>query len=446
IFVYEALVAAGNELLKAEDYATRHIILFSDAADSEEPGDYKTLLAEYAAAGITVSVIGLGTTADPDAALLEEIASLGKGNIMFSDDAEELPRLFTQDTMSVARNTFLTGDGTTLPGQLVPDARLMGELGSGVLPDVGGYNLSYLKPQATLAAVSRDEYAAPWSAFWYRGLGRAAAVTFEADGPFTGPIGAWDGYEDFFVTHARWLLGGETPGEVFVTAERNGLEATVTVELDREQTSPPTMPELVVVPPGSERAAPMTPDLVWTGPDTLEASFRLTEDGTYRTLVRTGNRDYTRGPTITLPYSPEFMPRLGLPTGDRVLTEVAELSGGKVRTDVLGVFADPPPSRRLTPLLPWIAVATVVLLMVEIAGRRLSLWERLPVIRDDVSDASLGGVPARRRWFELSQRARRDKTVETPAAPAPQAAPAPLREAAPTIGDVLAKAKQRAKR
>ncbi|HEX6985092.1 MAG TPA: vWA domain-containing protein, partial [Planctomycetaceae bacterium] len=171
IFVYEALVAAGNELMKADEYATRHIILFSDAADSEEPGDYKTLLADYEKAGITVSVIGLGTTSDPDAKLLEEIAALGKGNVMFTDDAEELPRLFTQDTMSVARNTFLTGEnGATLPGQLVPDARLMGELGTGTLPDVGGYNLSYLKPDATLAAVSRDDYAAPWSAFWYRGL------------------------------------------------------------------------------------------------------------------------------------------------------------------------------------------------------------------------------------------------------------------------------------
>jgi Mg-chelatase subunit ChlD len=448
IFVYEALVAAGNELLNANDYTTRHIILFSDAADSEEPGDYKKLLAEYASAGITVSVIGLGTTADPDAALLEDIASLGKGNIMFSNDAEELPRLFTQDTMSVARNTFLTGDGATIPGQLVPDARLMGELGTGILPDVGGYNLSYLKPQATLAAVSRDEYAAPWSAVWYRGLGRAAAVTFEADGPFTGPIGEWAGYEDFFVTHARWLLGGEKPGEVFVTADRNGLEATVSVELDREAAQQ-SVPELVVVPPDTERTASITPDLIWTGPTTLEARFRLAKDGTYRTLVKTSGREFTRGPAITLPYSPEFMPRLGLPTGERTLKDVAELSGGKMRTDVLGVFADPPPSRRLMPLLPWIVATTVVLLLTEIAGRRLSLWEKLPFMTDEVPDAEHGSARSRRRWFEIPQRARRRPAgVARPAAvsersvPAPGAAPA----AAPTLGDVLAKAKQRAKR
>ena len=87
IFVYEALVAAGKELMKAGNYQTRHIILFADAADSEEPGRYKALLKKYADSGITVSVIGLGTSADVDARLLEDIAKLGSGNIMFTTDA-----------------------------------------------------------------------------------------------------------------------------------------------------------------------------------------------------------------------------------------------------------------------------------------------------------------------------------------------------------------------
>lgn len=447
IYVYEALVAAGNELMKAEEYATRHIILFSDAADSEEPGDYKKLLAEYEKAGITVSVIAVGTTADPDAQLLQQVAALGKGNILFTNDAEELPQLFTQDTMSVARNTFLTGEnGEPLPGALVPDARLMGELfdekdGEGSLPDVGGYNLSYLKPDATLAAVSRDEYAAPWSAFWYRGLGRAAAVTFEADGPHTGPIGSWEGYDDFFVTHARWLLGGDAPDEAFVTARRDGLDAIVTVELDAQRAGGDAAPELVVVPPGEGREASFTPDLVWTGPDTLEARFRLDRNGTYRTLVRHRGpgRDFTRGPAVTLPYSPEFMPRLGLPDGDELLSEVANLSGGKVRTDVLSIFADPPPSRRMTPLLPWLVAAAVMLLVAEIAGRRLSLWERLAPVVDE-TPAPVRDRPAR-RWYTLPKRRRPVSVLAEEDAGPVSAAPT-----GPSLGDVLAEAKERARR
>jgi len=446
IYVYEALVAAGNELLKATDFGTRHIVLFSDAADSEEPGDYKTLLSKYEKAGITVSVIAIGTTADPDAKLLEEIAGLGKGNVLFTDDAEELPRLFTQDTMSVARNTFLTaGDGQTLPGKLVPESRLLGPLfegngGEGTLPDVGGYNLSYLKPDATLAAVSRDEYAAPWSAFWFRGLGRAAALTFEADGPHTGPIGSWERYDEFFATHARWLLGGDEADAAFVTAERKGLDATVTVELDPERAGRDAIPELVVVPPDEGRAATFSPDLVWTGPDTLEARFRLDRNGTYRTLLKTGPREPTRGPAVTLPYSPEFMPRMGLPGGDELLREIAEVTGGKLRTDVPSVFDDPPPSRRMTALLPWLVGAAAVLLVVEIAGRRLSLWEKLAPVVDEVP----GAAPTRpvRAWFEARKEARRS----VPPPRSGEAAAAKEVAHGPSLGDVLTEAKQRARR
>ena len=60
IFVYEALSAAAKMLLNAQA-GTRHIILFADAADSEQPGRYRQLLEECRKANITVSVVGLGT-------------------------------------------------------------------------------------------------------------------------------------------------------------------------------------------------------------------------------------------------------------------------------------------------------------------------------------------------------------------------------------------------
>ena len=58
-------------------------------------------------AGITVSVIGLGTERDSDAELLKDIARRGGGQCMFTNDAHELPRLFAQDTFLVSRSTFV---------------------------------------------------------------------------------------------------------------------------------------------------------------------------------------------------------------------------------------------------------------------------------------------------------------------------------------------------
>ena len=96
-------MAASQMLMKATA-GTRHIILFADAADSEQPGRYKDLLAETDKAGITVSVIGLGTERDKDADLLKDIAKRGKGRVFFSDNPNELPRLFAQDTFVVAQH------------------------------------------------------------------------------------------------------------------------------------------------------------------------------------------------------------------------------------------------------------------------------------------------------------------------------------------------------
>ena len=62
----------------------------------------------------------------------------------------------------------------------------VGELGGGEsFPAADGYNLCYLKPDATMAVASDDEYQAPWSAAWYRGLGRAAAITLTVIPPFS---------------------------------------------------------------------------------------------------------------------------------------------------------------------------------------------------------------------------------------------------------------------
>ncbi|MDK3157976.1 VWA domain-containing protein, partial [Kamptonema cortianum] len=203
IFVHEGLSKAWAELKKAKQ-GQKHIILFSDAADTEEPGQYKTLLEEMTKAGATVSVIGLGTEKDADADLLKDIAQRGNGRIFFNDNAADLPALFAQETVAVARSAFLDESTGVKPtaGWLEISARPLSWM-----PSVDGYNLSYLKPDATSALNSLDEYTAPLVAFWQRGLGRAAAVSFPLAGDHSGAVRAWAGYGDFAQTLARWLMG-----------------------------------------------------------------------------------------------------------------------------------------------------------------------------------------------------------------------------------------------
>ena len=114
IYIYEALTAAARMILPARS-GSKHIILFSDAADAEEPGDYKPLVAKCVKAGITISVVGLGTEKDCDAELLKDIARRGGGQCMFTNVAQELPRLFAQDTFLVARSAVSGRSGQRSP-------------------------------------------------------------------------------------------------------------------------------------------------------------------------------------------------------------------------------------------------------------------------------------------------------------------------------------------
>lgn len=453
IFVYTGLLAAGRELMKAEQ-TTQHIILFSDAQDSEEPGDYQNLLKKFETAGITVSVIGLGTDKDVDAAFLKDIAKRGSGNAMFTTDPKELPRLFSEDTMAVARSSFIEKDPETqsngIGGQVLPDSQLIGKIDLGSFPKIDGYNLSYLKPDATMGVISQDEYQAPWMAFWYRGLGRSAALSLEVDGKFSGQFGKWENYNDFLITHARWLLGSSSPNDIFVEVQQDGQDAVATIELDPDRPNQDSSkpPQLVIVPPGTERVEPITPEFVWLGPHTLQARFRMERNGTYRTLIKTDSKTFQRGPAIALPYSPEFVPRIDLPSGANTLTEVAEISGGEGRTDVLEVFKNPPRSARRISLIPFFLSLSIILLVVEIAGRRLSLWEQTTEKSDEQFVEKAANWLPKMSWKRKKKvRVSKPAPVQSSAPPKPEKKKEskPKEEVKPKV-DVYAQAKNRANR
>jgi len=404
IYVDVALKAATEQLqtAKKRGYSTRHVILFSDANDTEisqnrfgrdRNSAYRSLIQQVQTMrkdGVTVSVIGLGAPENRHGRLLKDIAKAGGGNVMFTEDARDLPRLFTQDAMNVVRNTFLKKDDDHpdgFTGRRRPGRFLVGELGSGPFPNVDGYNLTYLKKETKLrrveaAVISDDQYRSPWAAFWYRGLGRVAAIPFEVAGKYSGDFAEWPDAPNFLLTHVRWLLGGNDPRQVFVEIERQGQDAVVTLELDpRNPDGLQAPPKLLVIPPGAEPGKTIRPEFAWTGRHTLQARFRLDRLGIFRTQIDTGNNRSVRGPSISLPYSPEYFPRAGRPSGRETLQEIARLSQGRERADVLELLdrENLPRLPRMVSLLSWIGVMVILLLLIEIAGRRLALWERFGV-------------------------------------------------------------------
>ncbi|HWA26171.1 MAG TPA: VWA domain-containing protein [Lacunisphaera sp.] len=367
IFTYTGLKAGWEELQKAQT-GQRHIILFADANDAEEPGHYEKLLEEIRAAGGTVSVIGLGTEGDSDAAFLKDVALRGGGRIFFNAEPAELPAVFAQETVSVARSAFIKEE---TPVQGTPGWTQLAARTPRWMETVDGYNLSYLRPGATAALVTTDEYKAPLVAAWSRGAGRVAAVSFPLGGQHSGKVRAWPDYGDFVQTLARWLAGDEAPPGAALRTEVTGGQLALELLHDESwaariaQAAPTaTLAESV---PG--RGAAVTRELVWEKiePGRYRATTALTPGQMARGAVRIGGVALPFGPLAAASAEWDF---------DRArlaeLRQLSERSGGRERIDLAAIW-DTPRDEHQRSLRAWLLAFFTVVLLADAALTRLEI-------------------------------------------------------------------------
>jgi uncharacterized membrane protein len=425
IYVGAALHAAAQELL-ASSQQNRHIVLFADAADAEEPGDYETFVPELVRAGVTVSVIGLGSDTDSDAALLQEIARLGNGRCQFVADAADLPRVFAQETIQVARSSMVEQPTAVA---VLPGLRVLGDMPT-ALPTLGGYSMAWRRPTAELALQSADDQQAPLLTHWQCGLGRAAAFLGEVDGELSGGLADWPAYGDFFATLVRWLGGGQTAG-LFVDARREGRTGLIALEVEESLAAVlDTARGIVTTPDG--RAEDLRFERL--APGRLLARVPLARDGIYRAAVQVAGAT-VRVPPLCLPYSPEWAPQPDPRAGERLLRRLAWSTGGSVQPSAETIVAGERRSAGRIDLGAWVAGLLLLVLLAEIAVRRLHVpWP------------SFARAAGRRRAAAAAPSPGSGPT-SAPAAPTP---PKPVAPAAPAADEdgvlgALERAKKRSR-
>lgn len=446
IYVYNALVAAGRALL-GSDRATRHLVLFADADDAEEPGDYVKLLADYRAAGITVSVIGLGTDKGMDAQLLKDVARLGGGRVHFAAEAKDLPRVFAQETVLMAQTSWNKN-----PVRLKRQAELARLLPAvpelaGEWPEVGGYNVNWAKDRAMVLATAPGDPTVPAVAAWWAGTGRAVSMAFDIDGKHSGGLLDWSGYAPLMSSLLRWTAGADAADMGALYAERDGRNVALRLELDPEQrdrwpAQPPVVKLIDVKSPDTE---PRTVTLLPVDNGVYEGRYTLADAAAVipvTRLVPAGSRQRGRaivGPVTALPYHPEFEPRTGR-AGGEILADLAVRTGGVTRADVTGVFDIKGAPLGMKDMSVYVLALALLVLFAEIAVRRLGL--RLPRLSRGKRTAGLD--PARPPPAEPSPLgvalAARAKVAPASTAPVPDAVAEEPRverpsEPRPTPGD-----------
>ena len=363
IYVYRGLKAAWDQLKKSK-VGTKHIILFSDAADSEEPGDYKKLLKDMEKAGATVSVIGLGTKMDPDAKLLEDIAKLGNGRIFFTDRPLDIPKLFAQETVTIARSAFLTEPIKT---QSTGRGAEIFQRQVDWLPTVDGYNLSYARPDATTSLVAQDEYLAPLVAHARRGLGRTLAISFPLGGEHSQRTRDWAGYGNFLQSIGNWIAGDAIPPGLGMRHRLEGTTLTLDLLYDLEEwtqpfsENPPTIKMLDGIAGGSPY------EVTWKrlAPGNFSLTRELEEGSIIRGTVQAGRHALPFGP-IAVGSSTEWTFDANRLAELRVASSA---SGGRELLDLSQAWLRPPATYTSNLRVPLCVFALLIILLDALISR-----------------------------------------------------------------------------
>ncbi|MDR2863344.1 MAG: VWA domain-containing protein [Puniceicoccales bacterium] len=354
---------AAHETLKKSPAGRRHIIVFADANDAtQELGDYPALIKSMRADGITISIIGMGQATDSGGHFLQEVAKLGEGRIFFNENPAQLTAMFSQETVAVARSAFLSDPVplTATPGWLEIAARPLNWL-----PAVDAYNLCYLKPNATAAALSNDEYKAPLTAFWQRGAGRTAAVTFPLGGDFSKSVLTWPAYGDFLQTLTRWLEGDKLPPGAALHYTVDGTRLRVDFRhddtwLERLSKAPPRLLAATGV-------ATTAREVSWEkiAPGHYHADLELPAGQWLRGAVSAGGFALPFGPVSTA-VNPEWANN---PARIEALRSLSKASGGVERVDMSSAWKA---ERRLSWIDAslWLLLAWVVFFLVEVLQTR----------------------------------------------------------------------------
>ena len=357
IFVYTGLKAAWEELQKSHA-GTRHVILFSDAQESEEPGDYIKLIKDMTDGGCTISVIGLGNAGDVDSKFLEDVAKRGNGRMFFSDRPLDIPTIFAQETVIIARSAFIKDPvGTRPTGRWSEISPKPFEWPA----KLDGYNLSYARPDATVSLSTTDEYVAPLVAHARRGLGRSAAVSFPLGGDFSQTVRDWPNYGDFLQTLGRFLIGEQLPAGIAIKHRMEGTRLTLDLLYDNEMWGQ----KLSAIPPRvrlqDDSGAPVF-ELPWRriSPGHFSLSRDLAEGSVVRGAVQVGEYALPFGP-LSVGSSIEWALE---PERIAELRATSHQTGGRELLDLSKAWLRPPFIAETNLRLP-LGIALVLLILTE---------------------------------------------------------------------------------
>ncbi|GIX46445.1 MAG: hypothetical protein KatS3mg131_0656 [Candidatus Tectimicrobiota bacterium] len=351
----------------------KHLIALSDGLTPNM--DFEALLRDAAAHHITVTTVAVGK--DADRTLMAAIAHWGNGRSYYTDDPLHIPRIFTAETMLVARELI---EEQPFQPVLQREHEILQGLALAQLPPLYGYIVTYGKPAAEiLLATPKGD---PLLAVQRYGLGRTAAFTADLSARWGREWVRWPQFPRFAAQLVRWLQRKVTTESFEVRVdvrEGHGVVQADVYDAANRFVNHLQLQGRLLTPQHETLPVAFTQ----VAPGRYRGQFPLRGNGDYLlTLVGTHNGT-TLGPKtvgVAVPYSPEY---LGLDTNYGLLNRLAERTGGQVlRLDApqeaaAVLFASSGQDfTTLQDLWPWLVLVALGFFIAEIVVRQVIMATR----------------------------------------------------------------------
>jgi hypothetical protein len=402
---------------------------------------------------VTTSVIAIGAAGA--APFLEEMARVGQGNYHAVDIVENIPTIFTLEAVLATRSYILEEE-------FVPSLSANSPIMNGITaaPPLLGYVATTPKSTAQVILRGPDDYNDPLLAAWQYGLGRSVAFTSDATGRWAQNWVGWDDFPRFWSQAVRWTITEGTNNNLETRVVMEGEQARVIVDArdaDGAFLNGLDLQTSVIDP---ELNADQV-QLRQVAPGRYEATFTPGAEGAYFLRLAGAEGDIAVNQTTgwVMSYSPEYSLRPDLADTD-LLSEIAALTNGRsLLGDPGAAFAHNLAIETASvPLWPWLLLAAMLLLPVDIAVRRLiitgsdlararaALFGRRAAARETTARIT-GLMDAKARAQQKADEvganvpapgstaaALRNRRAETSAAPPPERQPTGAPPAPPTSG------------
>lgn len=382
----------------ARNLATKHVIIISDGDPAQQQAG---LLQKMKDAKVTVTTVGIATHGAPSDQNLANIARGTGGRYYNVKSSKALPAIYTKESRLVSQ-AFIYKQAfrpKIEPGAGPPADKLPANLERlyGFVRTTPKVNPLVSNP---ILGPSMGDQEFPVLSYWQYGLGKSIAYTSDARKAWDRDWAAAAYYDKFWEQLVGWACRSVETGRLSMTTEYR--DGKIKVVIDARDRDGKMLTDLkikggVSSPGGNADAEKIELRFEQTNSGMYVAEFKADEAGSYFINAQASRKVKKKLPNgkeviedefdgirsgVTVPYSPEFA---DMETNTALLEKIREITNGRnlseepeelFKTAQAGtVFrhTDLPQSRSLQPIWYWLLLTTAVLLLFDVAARRIAV-------------------------------------------------------------------------